>query len=465
MTILNIKPNIFSEEEISKILSNISDEEKEKAFQHSMVILEDTIFYEGEAGGSIVTDIEGNKYIDCTAQYWTLNIGYSHPDVVYAAFLQAMRLNHVDYLTPTIPRLKLINKLGEIFPLKKVVLNVQGGGWSNETAFKIAMANKPDADLFMVAWRGYHGNSLAMTAASHPLSGLARYRPFGLSRFIRFPYPDCYRCPYKMNYPDCGIHCLDHVEETILNSSWGKIAGILIEPIQGPGGMIPAPREFLKGLKELAEKYDIYLIFDEAQTAFGRVGAWSASHLYNITPDIMTLTKALGGGFPVGATLAREDMQSLSYADERTTFGGNPFIYAAALINIMVIEKLNLIDTAREKGKYASKRLNEIKDNYEIVGDIRGPGLFIGIDIVRDKDDREPAPDIATEIIEKSKEKGVLFGQDMPTIYSGIFTRMNVIKFKPPLVITYEEIDKALDTLEESLREVSERYGISYTKR
>ncbi|MCD6488935.1 MAG: aspartate aminotransferase family protein [Desulfurococcales archaeon] len=462
---MEIKPLLFSEEEIRNILSSITEEEIEEGKRISLSSLEDLVFVRGEPGGAVVYDIDGRPYIDMTAQAWTLNVGYSHPDVVYAAALQAKVLNHVRYGFPTIPRLKLMKKLKEIFGFERVALNTQGGGWSLETAMKLAMVNKPGAELFMVSWRGYHGNSLVMTAASHPLPVLIRFKPFGLERFVRFPYPYCYRCPFHRKYPECGAGlCLEFVEKTIRYCTWGNIAGIIIEPIQGPGGHVPAPREFLKGLREIADKYGIYLIFDEAQTAFGRVGAWSASQLYGVKPDMMTLTKGLGGGFPVGAVLAREGIKGLSYPEEHTTFGGNPVPYAAALINIMVIEKLGLVERARELGEYATKRLRDMMERIELIGDVRGPGLYIGVDLVKDRETKEPATEEAEEVVGRALEKGVIFALDMPDIYGEEFTMRNVVKLKPPLVIKKEELDKALDVLEESLIEVSREYGYSYSK-
>jgi|Deesub1362B_J571_1020462.scaffolds.fasta_scaffold00005_340 4-aminobutyrate aminotransferase-like enzyme len=462
---MEIRPHLFSEEEISRLLSEITEGEVREAESTSLTTFEDIIFLEGTPGGAVVRDVNGKEYIDCTAQAWTLNVGYCQPDVIFAASFQASLLNHVRYSWPTIPRLKLINKLREIFPLDRVVLNTQGGGWAIETAMKLAMINKKDAEIFLTAWRGYHGNSLATTSASHPLTTLIRYKPFGIDRFVRFPYPYCYRCPFGLSYPECSLRCIDVLENTIKRGGWGKYAGLIIEPIQGPGGHIPAPIEYLKALRELTDKYDIYLIFDESQTAFGRVGAWCAAELYNVTPDMMTFTKGLGGGYPIGATLAREDIKGLTYPEEHTTFGGNPVIYAAALVNIMVIEKLDLIKEARDKGLYATRRLREIMERSEIIGDVRGPGLFIGIDIVEDKDDKTPSPELASEIVDRALEKGAIFALDMPDVYGDEFSFMNTIKFKPPLTISYEEIDRALHILEESIIEVSIEYEYEYRRR
>jgi len=464
--VLELKPILMSEEEIRALLTSIDEASIREARKTSLTSLEETILTRGEPGGAAVYDLKGRRIIDMTSQAWTLNVGYSHPDVVYAAALQASLLNHVRYGYPTIPRLKLMLKIREIYGYERVALNTQGGGWAIEVAMKLAMVNKPGADTFLVAWRGFHGNSLALTAASHPLPGLIRFRPFGEERFVRYPYPYCYRCPFKMSYPDCGLTCLEFLEKTIKYSTRGvsSIAGLIIEPIQGPGGVIPAPRDYLKGVLELGEKYGFYIVFDEAQTANGRVGAWSVAHLHGLKPDMMTLTKGLGGGFPIGATLAKAGIKGLSYPEEHTTFGGNPVPYAAALVNLYVIEKLNLVERARVMGDYALKRLNDMKSRFDLIGDVRGCGLYLGLDLVKNKETKEPATDEAEEVVKLAFEKGALYALDMPDIIGDEVSMRNVIKIRPPLVIKKEELDEALNILEEALIEVSEEYGFKYSK-
>lgn len=465
--VLELKPVVLSEEEIHKLLTTISEEEAREARKYNLTSLEETIFVRGEPGGAVVYDVKGKRYVDMTSQAWTLNVGYSHPDVVYAAALQAKILNHVRYGFPTIPRLKLILKIREIYGYEKVALNTQGGGWSIETALKIAMVNKRGADTFLVAWRSYHGNSLALISASHPLPGLIRFRAMGEDRFIRYPYPNCYRCPFKQKYPECSVDpCLKFLEKTIVYSTRGaqSIAALLIEPIQGPGGVLPAPREYLEGVIEIADKYGFYVVFDEAQTANGRVGAWSVAHLHGVKPHMITLTKGLGGGFPIGAVLAKGDLKGLSYPEEHTTFGGNPVPYAAALINLYVIERLNLVERAKTLGEYAIKRLHDMMDRISLIGDVRGYGLYLGVDLVKNRATKEPATEEAEEVVKKSFEKGAIYALDMPDIVGDELSMRNVIKVRPPLTIKKEELDEALNILEESLIEVSKEFGYEYSK-
>jgi 4-aminobutyrate aminotransferase-like enzyme len=405
-------------------------------------------------GGSIVRDIQGNEYLDCTSQAWTLNVGYVNPDVVYAAQFQAERLTHVRYGYPTVPRIKLVNKLSQIAPgqLKKVSIQNQGGGTAIEAALKLAMVHKPGASIFITSWMGYHGATLATIAASNWMPNpLIRFPGFGIEHFVKVPYPYCYRCRGKQNPKNCDLECLEHLRRTIIYGTNAPVAGVLIEPMQGPGGQVPAPKRYIEGLRKLCNEENIFLIWDESQTAFGRVGKMFAAEIYGITPDMMTLTKGLGGGFPLGATLADEKLSGFTPAEEHSTFGSSPLLMAAALINIEVIQRLDLPGRAAKMGAHITKRLKEIQEKYEQIADIRGPGLFIGIEMVKDHKSNEPANSLSDAIVREGFKRGVIFDLSMP-LFRGLKFQRNVIKIKPPLVITKEEANRAVDVFEESLK-------------
>lgn len=451
------RPQVLTEEEIRSLLTEITEEEVEQARAFSLTPLKREILYEGTPGGAIVRDIHGREYIDCTAQAWTLNVGYCHPDVLAAVAEQMRHLTHVRYGFPTIPRLKLINRLATLFPgnLRRVALNNQGGGTAVEAAMKLAMINRPGATSFLVAYRGYHGATLATISASHYMPGLMRFSGWGLEHIVRFPYPYCYRCPIGRDPATCGLACLDLVEQAILYGANTPIAGLIIEPMQGAGGQIPTPPGYLAGLKELCHRYNILLIYDESQTAFGRIGAMSAAEYYGVPPDILVLTKGLGGGFPVGAVVAREDLKGFTYLEEHTTFGANPVAFAAALAAIEVTIRLDLPGRARILGQRATARLRQMQETHPLIGDVRGPGLFIGVELVEDPQTKVPATERATALVELAMERGVIFDLDMPDVVHGLPTRRNVVKIKPPLTITEEQLDRALDVFEEVLEEVA----------
>jgi 4-aminobutyrate aminotransferase-like enzyme len=448
---------VLNKEEVEQLLTQVTEEEIAQARELSLTPLKEQILFEGVPGSAIVRDSTGKDYIDCTAQAWTLNSGYCNPDILYTVAQQMKHLTHVRYGYLTIPRIKLINRLSELFPgnLRKVALNNEGGGFALEAAMKLAMINRPGATTFLTAWRAYHGASLATSPASHYMPYLTRYPGYGLGHYVKFPYPYCYRCPIGLEREMCSLACLQLVEGAIKYGANTPVAGVIIEPMQGPGGMIPAPEGYLAGLKELCREYGIYLIYDEAQTTFGRVGAMSAAELYGVAPDMMALTKALGGGFPIGALLAREGLKRFTEAEEHTTFGSNPVMMAAALASIEVVLRKDLAGRAKRLGEQVTTRLRELQDKYEIIGDVRGPGLFIGIELVEDRESKEPAFERAMAFLEIAMQLGVIFDVDMPDIAAGLPTRRNVIKIKPVLTITDEQMEKALQVFEICLQKVS----------
>ncbi len=451
-------PQVLSDEEIEFLLSQVGDEEIAQARQFSLTPLKSAILYRGEPGGATVHDYAGNTYIDCTSQAWTLNVGYCNPDVLATAVEQMKYLTHVRYGYPTIPRIKLINRLSTLFPGEphKVCLNIQGGGAAIEAAMKLAMINKPGADIFLVSSHGYHGASLATLTASQYFPLVTRFPCFGRDHFVRFAYPFCYRCPLGQDKAPrtCELACLDLVEQAIRHAS-GAVAGLIIEPMQGAGGQVPTPPGYLAGLKEICREHNMFLIFDECQTAFGRIGAMSAAEYYNVEPDMIVLSKGLGGGFPIGALVARSDLETFTVVEEHTTFGSAPLSFAAALANIEVIERMGLCKRARVLGKRATAYLRQLQEEVEIIGDVRGPGLFIGVELVEDRESKTPATERATAFVELAKKFGVIFDVSMPDIVNGRPTMRNVIKIKPPLTITEEQLDRVLETFKFCVEQVA----------
>lgn len=445
------EPRYLKEEEVMDLLTRLTDDEFIRARERSLTPLKSTVLFRGE--GSYVYDVKGKKYLDMTAQAWTLNHGYVNPDIMYTVYQQMHYLTHVRYGFPTIPRIKLINALSELFGFEKVSLNNEGGGMAVEAAMKLSMVNRPGKSTFIVTYRGYHGSSLATIAASNPLPSVIRFDGFGREHFKRVPFPYCYRCPLMKMPGECDFECLVPVENVLKYDSSNDIAAMIIEPMQGPGGQIPSPPGYLEKLKSILHENDVLLIFDEAQTAFGRIGRWSASEYYGVRPDMITLTKALGGGFPVGALLASGELSGFTEGEEHTTFGSDPVLFASALASIEVTKRMNLLENARRMGDYIMKRLEEMRQNHRIIGDVRGVGLFIGIEFVKDEK-KTPATEETEYIIQSAFERGVIFDVSMPQILRNEFTFRNVLKIKPPLIITEEEADIALNVLEECIKEV-----------
>ncbi len=401
--------------------------------------------------GSKVKDAKGVEYIDCTSQAWTYNVGFCHPKVMNAAIEQIKHIPHARTSFETVPKLRLLKKLGEIAPgnLKKISFCMHGSV-ANEGAMKIAMINRPEGMKFLVPYDNYSGRTLVTIAATWPYAPISRkFAPF-MHNFIRFPNPYCYRCYFKMSYPDCDLFCAEWIRNIIEKGSEPIIA-LTMEPLQASGCMLPPPPGYLERVKKICHEYDILLIYDEIQTAFGRLGSMFAADLYGTLPDILVYGKAIAGGFPLAGVMLRDDLKPYDPAVHSFTFAHFPVSLAAAcaVLDILVEEKLP--QRAKETGEYITKNLLKLKEKYEIIGDVRGPGLMIGIELVKSKDTKEPAPEKASQFLKEGMKRGVIFGQ------SKFLGLGNVVKIKPPLVITKDEADKVLEVFEEVTKVVTSK--------
>jgi 4-aminobutyrate aminotransferase-like enzyme len=406
------------------------------------------------AKGALVWDDKGREYLDCTSQAWSNNLGANDPRVVEAAIAQLRSLTHARSNFNTIPLLKLTAKLREISPgdLNRIGYCLHGS-LAVEMAIKLAFRNKPGRHNVIVLQDAYHGRSLTTMAASwpHPNNPFLPIQP----RFTRVPHPDPYRPRLNMDVDTESKLCLQLLEETIQKGVDGGVAAIMLEPILGNGGHIELPRPFLTGVREICDRHDIILIWDEIQTGFGRTGAMFAADYYGVIPDIMTFGKGIGGGFPLAGIMASEALQGFSAGDDALTFGQFPVAMAAAIATLDAIVTDNLCNKARDLGNYATQRLLDMMGRRKLIGDVRGPGLFASIELVKDRKTKEPAPKAAAEVYRLGVERGVLFGESR---YAGLG---NLIKIKPPLDCTQEQMSFALSVLDEVLGiiEESKAYG------
>ncbi|UCB46392.1 MAG: aspartate aminotransferase family protein [Spirochaetota bacterium] len=401
--------------------------------------------------GAVVTDIKGKEYIDCTSQAWTFNIGVAHPRVKEAAKEQIDKITHVRTSFETVPKLLLLKKLGEIAPknLKKISFCLHGS-LANESAMKLAITNNPEGMKFLTPFENYSGRTLATIAASwsyHPISKL--FAPY-MEHVVRIPNAYCYRCPFDAEYPECGILCAEYVK-TMIERGLEPVIAIIMEPMQASGGMIEYPEEYLKRIRKICDEFGILLIFDEIQTAFGRLGVMFASELYDVYPDILVFGKAIAGGFPLAGVMQRNDLKPPQPATDSFTFAHFPVSFAAACATLDVIKEENLLEKAVKMGKYFTSRLKELQKKYEIIGDIRGPGLMIGIELVKDKKTKEIANDITHNIVKEAVKHGVIFGESK---FKGLG---NVLKIKPPLVISESQADRVLEVFEKLIKKYSDK--------
>jgi len=400
------------------------------------------------AKGAKLWDSNGKEYIDCTSQAFALNVGALNPQVVKAVKREIDRNSHVAASLYSVPLLLLSKKLTEISPadLNKVNFCLEGS-LAVEGAIKLAIKNRPESKYLIAFEHGYHGRSFLTMAASWEDPD----NPFtqSLDNIIKVPEAYCYRCKWQLEYPSCELKCAQNLEETIESKANEGVIAVLMEPVQGNGGQISFPPAFHKKVREICTKHDVILIWDEVQTAFGRVGKMFAAQLYDVLPDILVFGKAVGGGYPLAGFLARESLKEFGLGEHSFTFGYFPLSQSAAFAAIQILEEGDLLERCNHLNEYITSRLMKMQEKYETIGEVRGPGLAIGIEMVKNKESKEPAVEETNRILEMGLEKGILFGT---SLYGG---KGNVIKIKPPLVITHEEVERVLSVFEECVDAVS----------
>jgi len=401
------------------------------------------------ANGCIVKDVDGNEYIDLNAGIACMNVGHSHPQVVTAVKNQCDRFLHysnTDFYYKEV--INLAEKLAEIAPgaFEKKTYFGNSGTEAVEAAVKLAKwhTRKQLFIGFISAFHGRTTGALSFTA-SKPVQ--KRYFSPLMPGVAHVPYAYCYRCPFKLNYPACHCWCVDFIEEFVLQKYLPPedTAAILIEPIQGEGGYVVPPPEYFQRLKKLADKYDLLLIADEVQSGIGRTGKWFAIEHWSVEPDIICIAKALASGLPIGATVAKAEIMDWTGGSHASTFGGNPLSCAAAVAVIDVIKKEKLLDNANKQGAYALKRLGELEERSDMVGDIRGKGLMIGVELVQDKESKKPAVQKASQVITRAWKRGVAI----------VTCGASTLRIAPPLTIQREMLDTALDIVEDTINEVA----------
>ncbi|MHA1209596.1 MAG: 4-aminobutyrate--2-oxoglutarate transaminase [Candidatus Freyarchaeota archaeon] len=408
--------------------------------------MDNSVFVE-EAKGAILKDVDGNVYIDFAGGIGTINAGHCPPEVVQAAKEQAEKLVHTCYqVMPYEGYVRVAEKLCEITSgsFDKKVLLVNSGVEAVENAVKIAMyyTQRPVIIAFEYAFHGRTRLGMALTSKVKPYK-------FGFGAYIhnldRYPYAYCYRCRYGLEYPGCGLRCIQAIEEGFkVRYAPEEIAAIIAEPIQGEGGFIVPPDDWFQGLRRICDRYGIVLIDDEVQAGMGRTGKMFCIENYGVEPDIITVAKSIASGFPISAVIGKSEIMDAPHTGGLgTTFGGNPVSCAAALKTIEIIQ--NSLDNAQKMGEIILKRLREMQEKHEIIGDVRGKGPMAAIELVRDRKTKEPADEETKKIVEGCLRKGLL------TLRCGVYD--NVIRILVPLTIEEELLNTGLDILDESLKE------------
>jgi 4-aminobutyrate aminotransferase len=404
-----------------------------------------------QASGSLVRDVDGNQYIDFASGLAVLNIGSCHPRVVEAAKKQIEKLIHYSYTDWYYPQLvELAGRLAALTPGKfeKQVFFGNSGAEAVENAMKIAI-NHTRRVKMLAHYGAFHGRTLG--ALSLTASKAVHRKRFTMAvDTFHIPFPHCYRCPWNLTYPECGYACVDFIKESIIQRlvPYDDIAAYFFEPCLGEGGYVIPPPDFFRRMEFLRD-YGVLFVADEVQTGMGRTGRWFAVEHFGVDPDLLCIAKALANGFPISAVIAnRRVTEGLEAGQLGSTFGGNPVSAEAALATISVIEEERLVQRADRMGKRVLKRLKTLESTTAIVGEVRGLGFFIGIDIVADKKTKERAPRLAQHIITECFKRGLIV----------VTAGTNVIRVIPPMNIQEDILDEGLQILEQVIHDTDKLY-------
>jgi 4-aminobutyrate aminotransferase-like enzyme len=400
--------------------------------------------------GVRIWDVEGREYLDFESGQVCVSTGHCHAKLVDALAEQARTLMQTGSGYTDVPQILLAKKLAEITPgrLQKCYFAATGSE-ANEAALRIARLYTGRTEVAALM-RGYHGmthGSLSVTG----FGGFLRNVPgSGVPGVAFLPTPYAYRCPYKGCDGACNLTCVQQAAEVLDWTTSGRPAAIILEVILSAGGMIVPSVAYLQAIRRLCDERGALMIVDEAQTGIGRTGRWFGVEHFGVVPDIITMSKSLGGGVPLSAVITTAEIADTVSARgyyQSSSHTGDPLLAAVGLANIRIIEEEGLLENAAAQGAYLKARLEDLRDRYEIVGDVRGIGLMLGIEIVADKTTRARAGDLATAISQYALEHGLLLGHRPSGAVSG-----NIIRILPPLTITRAEIDAALAILERAVQ-------------
>jgi 4-aminobutyrate aminotransferase / (S)-3-amino-2-methylpropionate transaminase / 5-aminovalerate transaminase len=407
-----------------------------------------TPVYAAAAHGAVIEDVDGNRFIDFTGGLGVLNAGHTPPSVVQAVKEQVERYLHTcQHALMNEPYVAVAEALNRITPgdYDKRTFLVNSGAEATENVVKIARAatGRQGVVVFDNAFHGRTLLALAMTGKVSPYK--QGYQPFP-SEVYRVPYAYCYRCPFHLTYPDCGIACADYVEEEIkVHVGPQNVACVIVEPIQGEGGFIAPPPGWLERIADMCRRLDIPFVADEVQSGFGRTGTLYAVEQHpGVEPDFTLSAKSLAAGLPLAAVTGRAElMDAPGPGGLGGTYGGNPLACTAALATIELFEHGDLLDRAKRMGQTLDRRLRDMGERHRVVGEVRGLGAMMALELVSDRETKEPAKQAATQVVAESARQGLL------TLKAGIHD--NVVRILAPLVMEEHLLEEGLDILDHAL--------------
>lgn len=399
------------------------------------------------AQGVWVEDVDGNVFLDCNAGVAVCSTGHCHPEVVKAIQDQAAQLIHIcgtDYYYRLMP--DLAEALDAITPVPSPTRThfANSGTEAVETALKLAM-HATGREKFIAFFGAFHGRTLgSLSLTSSKAAQRSGFKRQALD-VVHVPYPNDYRNPFSAE--DCGNGgaaqgALNWIENRLFKTTTPpeEVAAIVVEPIQGEGGYVPAPKGFLKGLRRICDEHGILLIFDEVQSGMGRTGKMFACEHEGVQPDVICIAKGIASGLPLGACVARADLMDWNKGAHASTFGGNPVAIAAAMKTIELLER-ELVENAAEVGHYLKRGLQKLMAKHECIGDVRGVGLMLGVEFVKDKTSRVPDPELRDRVEMAVFERGLIL----------LGCGANTIRWSPPLILTKENVDVALEIFDEAI--------------
>ena len=402
------------------------------------------------ARGCTITDVDGNEYLDFIAGVAIGSLGHCHPHYVKRLREQLERVTFGSFTTEN--RARFLNLVASLLPEGLTHLQLfSGGAEAVEAAFRLAKSVTKKFE-FIGFWGGYHGKTAGVIGL---LGGATRNHqgPFPPGMHLS-PYANCYRCPWKLEYPSCGLACAEHLRNVVKNDTQAEVAAIIVEPMQGTAGNVIPPDAFIHAVREIADEFGALLIADEILTGFGRTGTMWASEQFGLKPDIMTIGKGMGGGFPLsGVASSFERMSAKPFGEpsgSSSSYGGNPLAAAAGLGAVEAILDEKLVENSARIGALMLAALKRLQDKYRFIGDVRGRGLMIGVEMVADRATKTPLDKTITRaLFHEALERGLI-----------TMSYSNVVRINPPLVITEEEAMRGVDILDQSFGAIARRFGL-----
>jgi 4-aminobutyrate aminotransferase len=397
--------------------------------------------------GAIVEDVDGNVFLDCAAGIAVNSTGHSHPEVVQAITDQAQRFLHMsgtDFYYE--PQVRLAEEMAAITPISGGVRTFFGNSGTEAVEACLKLSRYATGRSNIIAFLGgFHGRT--MGSLSLTSSKAIQRRGFGplMPGVYHAPYADCYRCPLGLSSTNCAAECLDFLDQQILVHlvSPDEVAAIIVEPIQGEGGYVVAPDQFLQRLRELTTLHGMLFVADEVQSGMGRSGKMFAIEYTGVEPDMMAVAKGIASGLPLGVAVARSGLMAWPPGAHASTFGGNPVSCAASLATIKLLKE-TLVANAADVGAHVMSGLRSLMDTHPLIGDVRGRGLMVGVELVRDRTTKERATDERDAVVTAAFHRGLLI----------LGAGKNAVRFSPPLVLTREQADTAIRIFDEALTEV-----------